>query len=528
MKQLYPYQQSALDACMPVTGRPLIVVPTGGGKSLINAHLAANNFTGRTLCLTHVEELVLQNEAEMRDEMPFLDVGVYCAGLGRKEADRQITIGSVASVYRNIAAFEDVTQVIVDEAHRVSVYRAKMYKAVLEGLPNVDGVCGLTATPFRLGTGLLHQGPEAFFDRVAYEISVRELIDGAFLAPLVSKSPRAAQLPTADLTMRGGEYTDASLAELVAYAPLTQAALRDALPRTDGRRHILVFACNVDHAKLIVAYLKAHGELAEAVYDGVTKDERRTHIAAFKRGDLRWLVNVAILTTGFNFRALDCIVVLRPTASPVVYVQINGRGTRIAAHKQDCLILDYGGNVERHGMFDDPNCGKRDRVAVTTCEKCETCYPKPHICCPGCGTETPKPDIIKPSIKKRGKESDKLNETPFEFPVLSDGSQWRELRSWTWRRHVSAAGNTCLLIKYRCVDGIVINEFLLEGKENFNAFMAKIFSAFPKTPCNVTEAIAAFEYCVPPRLILAKRQENNTDYWRVLNRLNDQELTRQS
>ena len=517
MKQLWPFQEEALASVLPLSGRPLIVLPTGAGKSLINAHLAANNFTGRTLCLTHAQELVEQNEAELRELLPDASIGVFCAALGRKEADCNIVVGSVGSVHRNPHLFEGVTQIIIDEAHRVSIFRAKMYRAVLEHFDGVP-VCGLTATPYRLGTGLLHTGPEAFFDRIAHEVRVRDLIDGGYLAPLVSKSPKRAQLPTGKLKMRGGEYTGASLAEMAAEAPLTHAALRDALVRAEGRRHILVFACNVDHAKLIVSYLNAHGETAALLAGESSREQRIGGMAAFRKGYVRWLVNVNVLTTGFNFPALDCIAVLRPTASPVVYVQINGRGTRTWLHKPDCLILDYGGNVARHGMFDDPSCGSEQRTAVITCEKCDTCYPKPHTNCPECGNPTPKCEQLKPKIKCRGKESSKIEETPFEAPILSDGSQWRQVRSWAWRQHTSKAGNRCLLVRYRCSDGTVINEFLVEGSHNFNHFLSNIFSAFPKIPGDIESACAAISYCKKPTLILAKRQDDNPDYWRILKR----------
>ena len=517
MKTLYDFQEEALAAVLPLTGKPLIVVPTGGGKSLLIAHIAANNFTGRTLCLTHVQELVEQNEAELRELMPDADIGVFCAALGRKEADARIIVGSIASVHRNLDLFEGVTQILIDEAHRVSIFRAKMYKAVTDHFKGMP-VCGLTATPFRSGTGLLHKGPEAFFDRIAYEVKVARLMDGAYLSPLVSRSPRAAQLPTGDLKMRGGDYTEGSLAELAGQAPLTHTALQDAMARAEGRNHILVFACNVDHAKLIAHYLTMHGETAALVCGETHADVRLNSISCFKQGHYRWLVNVAVLTTGFNFPALDCIVMLRPTASPVIYVQIVGRGTRTKHHKRDCLVLDYGGNVARHGMFDDPNCGAAERTPVITCEACETDYPRPHVCCPSCGKETPKPVALKPTVKKRGKESGKLEDKPFDYPVLSDGSQWRQVRSWAWRQHTSKAGNPCLLIKYRCHDGTIIHEFLVEHSEKFNRLLADIFSAFPRAPANIQEACVGLPYAQAPKLILAKRQVDNPEYWRIIRR----------
>ena len=447
MKQLRDYQAAAIASVMPLTGRPLIVLPTGSGKSLVNAHLAANNFTGQTLCLTHVRELVQQNEAEMRALLPEADIGVFCAGLGRKESSNQIVIGSVASVFANLERFRGVTECLIDEAHRVSIYRGKMYRDVLRHLGDIP-VCGLTATPFRLGTGYLHEGEEAFFDRIAYEVKVNDLIAAGYLAPLYSTSPEKAQLPTEGLAKRGGEFTEAALAELVADYELTAAALRDALTRVDGRKSIWVYACNVEHAKMIVRYLRAHGEEAEVIHGELPLHQRDALLARSISGKLRWLVNVNILTTGANFPSLDCIVVLRPTASPVLYVQIYGRGTRTAAGKPFCQILDYCGNVARHGMFDDPGCGTPRREPISPCANCGVDFPKAHVACPLCGAERAKPDVIKPLIKRQLAENPKIDTEPHIYPILADGSQWRQVRSWAWKRHESKAGNLCLKITY--------------------------------------------------------------------------------
>ena len=529
MKKLYPHQEEALNSILPeVTGNPLLVIPKCGGKSLINAHLCAANFTGRTLCLTHVKELITQNYEELRDEMPFVSAGIYCDGLNRKDVNEQVIFASVASVYTRPELFKSVTQIIVDEAHRVSPTRGKMYRAVLSAFPGTP-VVGLTATPFRPGTGLLHEGDERLFDRIAYECSVKRLMDEHLLAPLTPFAPRAAQLPTNDLHVRGGEFVQAELDALVAAAPLTHAALTDAMARTDDRRHILAFACNVDHAKMVCAYLRLHGETADVLYGDLPGKIRDERLRAFKTGQLRWLVNVAILTTGFNFRGLDCIVNLRPTASPVIYVQICGRGTRTNPGKEDCLYLDYGGNVARHGLFDDPMCGKKEREPLTVCANCEALYPTAFAYCPRCQTETPRLLRNKPTIRIEGRESGKMQDRPHEFPLLDDGSKWRQLESWTWKAHTSKAGNACLWVRYRAKSGERISEYLVEGSRKLTQFLNSAFEGFPAHPTTVADAMRIYDFDnrLPqmPGGLLAKKQDDNPDYWQILHRVGQEEFS---
>ncbi len=357
---LRPYQKEAVQAAVRhfrgSDAPACIVLPTGAGKSLVIAELA-RLAKGKVLVLSHVKELCEQNHkkhAELGGR-----AGIFAAGLNRKEADEQVTFASVQSVARNLDAFADPRSLlIIDECHRVSGEDESQYGQVTESLrqrnPRLK-VLGLTATPYRLGLGWIyrfhHRGmvrseePRPF-ETCIYELSLRKMIEEGFLTrPRIEDAP-IAQYDFSVLEQgRFGEYREADVNRLlVSHQRVTEAIVRQVVDLADAgkRRGVMIFAATVDHAREIAGYLPP--ERTALVLGETSAADRDHRIAAFKRGELHYLVNVAVLTTGFDAPHVDLIAILRPTQSVSLFQQIVGRGLRLAPGKQSCLVVDYAGN----------------------------------------------------------------------------------------------------------------------------------------------------------------------------------------
>jgi superfamily II DNA or RNA helicase len=196
--QLRGYQRNAIDAIysyfMTACGHPLVVVPTAGGKSLVMAafiqEVLAQWPDERIIILTHVRELISQNFAELIRLWPEAPAGIYSAGLNRRDVQAPILFAGIQSVYRKAYAIQRADLVLVDEAHLIPRSANTTYRRFLGDLTRINPqlkIIGLTATPYRLDSGMLHTGGDALFDDIAFEVSVRELIDEGYLAPLISK-----------------------------------------------------------------------------------------------------------------------------------------------------------------------------------------------------------------------------------------------------------------------------------------------------------------------------------------------------
>lgn len=362
MIELRDYQREAIDALYSYfeqhDGHPLLVLPTGAGKSVIQAAFQREALQAwpqtRILLLTHVRELIAQNYEKLMTLWPQAPAGIYSAGMGRRDIGAQILFAGIQSIHKRAFDLEPVDLVIVDECHLVPGSGLGMYRTFLANLrrnaPHLR-VIGLTATPYRLGSGLLTEGQDRLFTDIAYELPVRRLIDAGHLAPLISKRT-VARADLSGVHRRGGEFVADELDAAMRAGGLTAAAISEVVEYGADRRSWLVFCCSVEHAHEARDALRTHGIAAECLHGGTPKAERDGLIAGFKAGHIRALTNCDVLTTGFDAPAVDLLVFLRATESTGLYVQMAGRGMRTAPDKRNCLVLDFAGNIERHGPVD--------------------------------------------------------------------------------------------------------------------------------------------------------------------------------
>ena len=256
-------------------------------------------------------------------------------------------------------------------------------------------IVGLTATPYRLDSGWLHKGEGAIFDGIAYDIPIADLMEQGFLAPVVSKAG-ARKIDLTNVGHRGGEFIESELAKAASDPELVRETVAEIVEYGAERKAWLIFACGVIHANMLRDEFEALGVEAHVVTGGDGMNERTEKIERFRRGDYRCLINVNVPTTGFNVPHVDLVASVRATESAGLYVQIVGRGTRIAPGKTDCLVLDYGENVIRHGFIDKvrPKIKGKTEDGAAPCKECPDCKTIQHAAmrnCIECGYAFPPP-----------------------------------------------------------------------------------------------------------------------------------------
>ncbi|EGQ9806393.1 DEAD/DEAH box helicase [Vibrio parahaemolyticus] len=358
MYTLRPYQADSVKAVIHYFRKhstpAVIVLPTGAGKSLVIAELA-RLAKGRVLVLAHVKELVEQNHAKY--EGYGLKGAIFSAGLGRKETDQQVVFASVQSVVRNLDSFKNqFSLLVIDECHRVPDDKNSSYQKVITHLRELNPgikVLGLTATPYRLGMGWIYQyhtrgqvrtEESRFFRDCIFELPIRYLLDENFLTPARMMDAPVLSYDFSQLKPANtGRYKEAEMDMVIDKAKrATPQIVEQIIQYARERKGVMIFAATVRHAQEIHGLLP-EGETAIVIGDTPTP-ERDAIIQAFKNREIKYLVNVSVLTTGFDAPHVDLIAILRPTESVSLYQQIVGRGLRLSEGKKECLVLDYAGN----------------------------------------------------------------------------------------------------------------------------------------------------------------------------------------
>ena len=364
MYQLRDYQQDAVDQTFRMLtnaeipeAKPVICLPTGAGKSLVIAELARRavaDFKGRVLVLQHRKELIEQNAEKIQSLLPGYNVGLYSAELRRRDVLNNIVVAGIQSVYNRASELGHRNLIIIDECHLVPERDEGMYRTLLGGM-ELNGRCrvtGLTATPYRTGNGYIYGKDKQFSHLIEpKDADIPTLIQRGLLCKLISSNAESS-VDTSGLHIRAGEFISKECERLFGEQEILDAC-NELLAKTQDRHSVLIFSTSVNHATAIRHILQmSTGSIVEMIHGATAKLDRENIIERFRKLQTRYLVNVDVLTTGFDAPVVDCVAILRATASPGLYAQIVGRGMRPHESKQDCLILDFGENIKRHGPID--------------------------------------------------------------------------------------------------------------------------------------------------------------------------------
>ncbi len=375
------YQQDACSAVIKHVKKRLspclLDLATGAGKSIIVTMLAKFFAdvapTKKVICIAPSKELVEQNAEKYRLAGGL--ASIYCASAGAKCFKNQVIFASPQSLVKNVdqVARAGISAIIIDEAHNIT----NTLKTIIDKVANhqIDGVkinekvrvVGMSATPYRTSTGYIYstdatQAPEVlhgndkaiepFFNKLIYRLTTKELIDQGFLTPvtvgITSESYDTSKLEKNKM----GRFTSESLSDAIEGKECkTSAIIHEVLNVTTDSKGVLIFATTISHADEIAEMLPANQ--TRVITGKLGKKDRNTYIDHFKKGWIKYLVNVDVLTTGFDAPHVDCVAILRPTESAGLFQQIIGRGLRLADGKETCLVLDYAENIKRHGLESD-------------------------------------------------------------------------------------------------------------------------------------------------------------------------------
>lgn len=411
--QLRWYQEAARDAVYAHLRahdtNPCVVMPTGAGKSPTIAAIASDAVTkwgGRVICLAHRKELLEQNAEKLHHFAPDLKYGIYSAGLKSRQTEEQVIFAGIQSVYMRAEELGRFDLVIVDEAHLIPPEGEGMYRMFLDvssSLNPEQRVIGFTATPFRMKTGMICT-ETGILNEVVYDAPIVPLVNEGFLTRLVSRQGAdGGQISVEGISTVAGEFNLGELELAANKTLLVRCSVSEIMSLTEKRKKVLLFCSGVAHAHAveieIAAHRLSHGRVAMIVGDTPAMT-RAAYLEQFRSGKIKYIVNVGVFTEGLDVPDIDTIVLLRPTKSVGLYVQMVGRGFRVADGKENCMILDYGDNVYRHGPIDEIRVtrqkGGGDEIATAPVKKCENCQALVHTGfsnCPECGWEFPAREV---------------------------------------------------------------------------------------------------------------------------------------
>ena len=473
MAELRDYQRNAVLAAYEhlrtKDTNPCIEVSVGGGKSWIAAQIMSDvvkAWGGRAILLCHVKELLEQDMEKLNLLSPDVKTGLYSAGFGRRDVAEPAIFAGIQSVYDKAAAFGHRDVCIVDEAHMIQPEDEGMYGRFVNDLkkanPRVRFV-GMTATPYRLKGGLICK-PENLFNEICYSIGLKELIERGFLSKLVAKAGRT----TADLGrvhVRMGEFVQEEASAAMMARGVVESACREIVELTRDRRSVIVFCSSVAHCREVAATISSlSGEECAVVTGDTPAPERAEILHRFKggtveadlfgavKGPLKFVANVECLTTGFDAPNIDCVALLRPTMSPGLLLQMCGRGTRLSpgTGKENCLILDFAGNIERHGCLDQlrppkEHSGEPRGPLAKTCPECRAMMPLAASVCPECGHAFPQ----KEREAKISGEASTLDVISGEVKTETREVEFTEYAPWT-KRGAPAGSPRTVRVTYWC------------------------------------------------------------------------------
>ena len=452
IKQLRDYQVKAIRETYKWLaankGNPCIVAPTGSGKAFIIAGFCEDILhrspERKILVLSHVKELLIQDAEKITLAWPQAPVAIYSAGLGSKQTDT-ITVAGIQSIWRKSSELGHIDLIIVDEAHTIQNEDTGMYRTLISDLKNINPalrIIGLTATPYRLGQGLLTEGDEAIFDALIEPVTIQELVKRGFLAKLTSTFTDF-KINTEGIKRVQGDFEKHELEERVNSENINAQIVKETIMRAGDRTAWLIFCVSISHAEAMRDEFISHGVTCEAVTSRTSSEERSRIFQEFKSGRIKAVTNVGVATTGFDYPDIDVIVMARPTLSPGLYAQMSGRGMRLKSegHHKDCIVLDFAGNIARHGpvtkiipprrtitkssKISSENLGEMFKL----CPKCKKAVLKRARTCPSCNYVFSEQTLTELNITQDIMQLDNIN----DIQSSENNITRMKVRSWFWR-----------------------------------------------------------------------------------------------
>lgn len=493
-----PYQSEAVIALwneLITEQTALLVLPTGGGKSLCFREFCKKAIAAKP----DIQILILFNRVKLLTDQAKsftdMDVGVYCATENRKELNHTITIASIKSIPKDIKSFN---LIITDECHNIS----DIYKTFFDAQISLNPKCkiiGVTATPYKFD-GYIY-GEKKLFKRICYQKPMRYFIDKGWLVPPIAKQPDY-QIDVSKLRVLKGEYRQDDIDAQTMNLAMARDQVRDALNRSHDRKKIVWFCSSINHAELIKSILLEEGELAVTVHSKMEWADRDISHNHFEEGSARHLTFISVISEGYDYPPIDCIVMMRPTRSTALMMQVIGRALRTYGEKKDALILDYGSVVATLGPIENPvipkkgKGGKKLEMTQKACPQCRTYVAPRQMNCPSCGFNWPKVEATKLSINA---DDDidffkkKIESTPISAVKLD--------------LHLSKQNNRCVKVTYIPMQFFaesITEYFAIDSDWGYRKFMARALEMEISLKQDIMEQVAETPKKVPSRIEFSK------------------------
>ena len=383
------------------------------GKTIVASEIMRKSHTeygAKCLFIAHLKELVEQTVDKFSKVAPGLSCGVF---MGAKKQDADIVVGTWQTIARNLESIGAVNLIIIDEVH----YYSKKYQDIVDYFLNLNPrlrVLGVTGTPYNLKEGWIY-GEKKIWPEPCFDARIDQMIELGYLSPYRYKM--ADEMKELDQVKKtAGEFNESELEGLLTEERHMGTVKHVIETYASDRKSIMIFCVTIEHAEKLASFLGV-----EAVHSKLNSQQVRSRIDAFKSGKTRIIVNVSMLTVGFDAPSVDCLVVARPTLSPALFVQMAGRSLRIAEGKKDALILDLVGNYLRHGLPSNPKIRKpkekedakeKEKNTASVCPECFEIVEDGTIC-PYCGAELlAKKEIIERDEALKMKEIERERSAP--------------------------------------------------------------------------------------------------------------------
>jgi len=489
---------------------PVMALPTGSGKSKILSGVMYKYFEylqpfGRVAVISHTENILLQNYEAIKSHFPGINIGLYSSGLESRTVEK-ITVAGIQSIYKKSHLFKDLTLAIIDECHTVPTKGNGMYQQFFKDCKAQR--LGLTATHFRSGHGFLHIGEGAMFNKLSVDLctmqAFNKLVEDKYLTELFSK-PAQLQFDTDGVKESAGDYNVKDLSFHFDKEEITREACKELVKMGTNYSSWLVFAIDIDHADSICSILVRNGIKAVSLHSRADVD-RHELTDAFKRKEIRAIVSVGMVTTGFDAPNIDLIVLLRPTKSPVLHIQMIGRGLRPSPGKTHCLVLDFAGNISRLGPINNVTVPSKHKKGVggepivKTCPVCGCLHHPTVKICGVCGHEFEfKTDL----------RVDAAND---EVVEKDNKPKWLDVTNIKYMIHKKIGKPESLRVQYSC--GLfTLNEYICYDHGGYAEQKARNWVKWRwlhslEMPANVQELYNnAKELAVPTKLLVETHQK---------------------
>ena len=361
--ELRPYQEIAVEKIVwsrQFEGGDLVVLPTGAGKSLVIAGVA-NRLHQDILILQPTREILLQNVEKMKQYAKDGEIGIYSASVNRKDVAKY-TFATIGSIYKKPEEFKHFRIIIIDECHLLNPKRLdSMFMKLIRKL-DYPKIIGFTATPYRLFPSyqrfpsgyiktdtvikLINRIIPRFWQRIVMNVNVEDMVSKRYLCSLTYVSVSLSDHKTIPVNKSRSDFDLTKYVGDILSDKYKWDTMVEVITSCQKKhKHCLVFCSSVDEAERLSGLVEG----SVVVSSDTKKKDRQLFIEQFRLGEIKTVFNVGVLTIGFDFPELDCIVLARPTRSVGLYYQMLGRGVRMAEGKKTCTVYDTTGTVKALG-----------------------------------------------------------------------------------------------------------------------------------------------------------------------------------